>query len=233
LHSVIGTHDGRVPIPVPGRCPGSFNTQETKVIRLFSFVLAALLGAALQPPARAAEDSPDRLVRETANEVLQVIRTTKDRQTLRALAEKIVLPHFDFRAMTQLAVGKHWREATPAQQKALEMAFRELLINTYTAALNIAAIGQEEVEVKPTNVKPGDRDVMVRTVVRAPNRQPVPVDYRMLRRPEGWKVYDVVVENLSLVTNYRNMFSSEIARSGIDGLIKSLEAKNREFAQSS
>jgi phospholipid transport system substrate-binding protein len=201
------------------------------VIRFFRLVFAALLGASFNAAAATADTPPDVLVKQTSNEVLKVIRTTKDRETLRNYAEKIVLPHFDFRAMTQLAVGKHWREATPTQQKALENAFRELLINTYTAALNIAAIGQEEVEVKPTTVKPGDKDAIVRTVVRAPNRQPVPVDYRMLRRPEGWKVYDVVVENLSLVTNYRSTFASEIARGGIDGLIKSLEARNREFAK--
>jgi phospholipid transport system substrate-binding protein len=162
--------------------------------------------------------------------VLSVIRTTKDKKTLRELAEKKVVPNFDFRAMTQLAVGRHWREASPAQQKALEDAFRTLLVNTYTASLNVAATGKESVEVKPSEPKPGEIDVIVRTLVRTPNRQPIPVDYRMTKGPDGWKVYDVIVENLSLVTNYRSSFASEIQRSGIDGLIKALQAKNSELA---
>jgi phospholipid transport system substrate-binding protein len=133
--------------------------------------------------------------------------------------------------MTQLAVGQYWRQATPEQQKALEDEFRTLLVNTYTASLSAAATGQESVDVRPLQVKSGDNDITVRTVVRSPNRQPIAVDYRMSRTPNGWKVYDVIVENLSLVTNYRGSFASEIGRSGIDGLVKVLQSKNRELAQ--
>jgi phospholipid transport system substrate-binding protein len=142
-----------------------------------------------------------------------------------------VLPHFDFRAMTQLAVGQHWRQASPDQQKKLEDAFRSLLVNTYTASMNAAATGKESVDVKPLALKSGDNDVIVRTVVRTASRPAIPVDYRMTRTPHGWKVYDVIVENLSLVTNYRSSFASEIGRSGIDGLVKALEAKNSELAK--
>jgi phospholipid transport system substrate-binding protein len=198
------------------------------VKRFITFLCAAFVGVAFS--AGAAETTPDAIVKSTADEVLSVIRTTKDKKTLRELAEKKVVPNFDFRAMTQLAVGRHWREASPAQQKALEDAFRTLLVNTYTASLNVAATGKESVEVKPSEPKAGDNDVIVRTVVRTPNRQPIPVDYRMTKGPDGWKVYDVIVENLSLVTNYRSSFASEIQRSGIDGLIKALQAKNSELA---
>ncbi|HEV7391513.1 MAG TPA: ABC transporter substrate-binding protein [Burkholderiales bacterium] len=197
--------------------------------RLVTFFCAAFLGIAFS--AGGAETSPDALVKSTADEVLTVIRTTKDKKALREAAEKKVLPHFDFRAMTQLAVGRYWREATPAQQKSLEDAFRQLLVNTYTASLNVASTGKESVEVKPAETKPGENDVIVRTLVRTPNRpQPIPVDYRMTKGSDGWKVYDVIVENLSLVTNYRSSFASEIQRSGIDGLIKVLQAKNNELA---
>jgi phospholipid transport system substrate-binding protein len=97
--------------------------------------------------------------------------------------------------------------------------------------LNVATTGKESIEVKPAETKPGDNDVVVRTLVRSPNRpQPIPVDYRMTKGSDGWKVYDVIVENLSLVTNYRSSFASEIQRSGIDGLIKVLQAKNSELA---
>jgi phospholipid transport system substrate-binding protein len=199
------------------------------VKRLIAFLCLAFMAGSYT--AGAAETSPDALVKSTADEVLTIIRTTKDKKVLRELAEKKVLPHFDFRAMTQLAVGRYWREATPAQQKALEEAFRSLLVNTYTASLNVASTGKELVEVKPAETKPGENDVVVRTLVRSPNRpQPIPVDYRMTKGPDGWKVYDVIVENLSLVTNYRSSFASEIQRSGIDGLIKVLQAKNSELA---
>ena len=198
---------------------------------LLTFCCAALI--ALSFSAGAADASPDSLVKSTADEVLTVIRTTKDKKALRDAAEQKVLPHFDFRTMTQLAVGQHWRQASPAQQKALENAFRTLLVNTYTASLNVAVTGKESVEVKPVDVKPGENDVIVRTVVRTPNRPPIPVDYRMSRGPNGWKVYDVIVENLSLVTNYRSSFASEIGRSGIDGLVKALESKNQELAKAS
>jgi phospholipid transport system substrate-binding protein len=199
------------------------------VKRLVTFLCAAFMGVAFS--AGAAESSPDALVKSTADDVLTVIRTTKDKKALREAAEKKVLPHFDFRAMTQLAVGRYWREASPSQQKALEDAFRQLLVNTYTASLSVASTGKESIEVKPAESKPGDNDTVVRTLVRTPNRpQPIPVDYRMTKGPDGWKVYDVIVENLSLVTNYRSSFASEIQRSGIDGLIKVLQAKNSELA---
>ena len=194
---------------------------------IIGLVCAALLGLALS--ASAAESSPDAFVKATTDEVLAVIRNNKDKRVLRELAEKQVLPHFDFRAMTQLAVGRFWREANPQQQKALEDAFRMLLVNTYTASLAAASTGKETVDVRPAQTK--GNEAVVRTIVRAPGRQPLTIDYHLTRQSEAWKVYDVVVENLSLVTNYRSTFASEIGRSGIDGLIKALEAKNREIAE--
>jgi phospholipid transport system substrate-binding protein len=196
---------------------------------IFTLLCSALLATSLA--ATAAESTPDTLVKSVTDDVLNVIRTTKDKRQLREAAEQKVLPHFDFRAMTQLAVGRYWREATPAQQKSLEDAFRTLLVNTYTSALSVAATGKESVEVKPAENK-GANDAVVRTVIRAPGKQPVAADYRMANGGDGWKVYDVIVENLSLVTNYRSTFATEIQKSGIDGLVKTLENKNRELAQS-
>ncbi|MBI4194397.1 MAG: ABC transporter substrate-binding protein [Betaproteobacteria bacterium] len=198
-------------------------------MRTVARVLSAVgLMAAFSVPA--AELAPDALVRDTVDEVLAVIKQNKDKRTLHDLAEKKVLPHFDFQAMTRLAMGQSWRQASPEQQKKLENAFRGLLVNTYTAALSQNA-GNATVEVKPVQVKAGQDDVTVRTLARQPGRQPIAIDYRMSRAPGGWKVYDVIVENLSLVTNYRGSFTAEISRSGIDGLIKTIEDKNRKLAE--
>ena len=189
---------------------------------------ALLLFATFAAPA--AEVSPDALVRSNVDEVLSVIKQSRDRRTLNDLAEKKVLPHFDFQTMTQHAVGKSWRDASADQRRRLEEAFRGLLVNTYTAALNQSAVGNARVDVKPAQVKPDQNDVTVKTVATQASGKPVAIDYRMKRTAGGWKVYDVVVENLSLVTNYRDSFNAEIGRSGIEGLIKALEAKNQKVA---
>ena len=186
--------------------------------------LLALLFAFSAP---AQDIAPDALVKSAVNEVLGVIKQNKDQRTLLDLAEKKVVAHFDFRQMTQLALGRSWSQATPAQQEALERAFRTLLVRTYTAALSQSS-GETRVEVKAAALKAGDTETVVRTLAFEPGRKPVQIDYRMRNASGGWKVYDVVVENLSLVTNYRSTFQSEIARSGIDGLIKTIEAKNQK-----
>ena len=198
-----------------------------------TILIAVTLWLLLAPAsyAAAAGDAPDALVKSTVNDILAVIKTTKDKQALRALAEQKVLPHFDFKRMTQLAVGARWRQANPAQQQALEDGFRTLLVNTYTNALNISATGTQTVEVKPVQMKGDQDEVVVHTLVKDPGKESMAIDYRMARSADGWKVYDVVVENLSLVTSYRGTFASEIDRSGIDGLIKVLEDKNRAFGK--
>lgn len=174
-----------------------------------------------------AQIAPGALVKNTVDEVLGVIKNNKDRRVLNEVVEKKVLPHFDFQAMTRQAVGRHWREASPAQQRSLENAFRALLVTTYATALTQSSTADQTVEVRPLVVRPADDDVTVKTLVKDASRKPLAVDYRLAKAANGWKVYDVVVENLSLVTNYRDSFNSEIGRSGIDGLIKALDAKNR------
>jgi phospholipid transport system substrate-binding protein len=181
--------------------------------------------------ALAADVQPDALVKSTVDEVLTVIKQNKDKASLRELAEQKVVPHFDFKRMTQLAVGRAWREATPTQQQALENGFRTLLVNTYTNALTASATGTEAVDVKPVKVGASQNEVVVKTTVKDSSKQLIPVDYKLEKSADGWKVTDVVVENLSLVTNYRSNFASEVQRSGIDGLIKALDDKNRTVAK--
>ena len=188
---------------------------------------AGLLALLFALGAPAQQGAPDALVKNAVNDVLGVIKQNRDQSTLIDLAEKKVVAHFDFRQMTQLALGRSWSQATPAQQDALERAFRTLLVRTYTAALSQSS-GETRVEVKPAVLKAGDVETVVRTLAYEPGRKPVQIDYRMRNASGGWKVYDVVVENLSLVTNYRSSFQSEVARTGIDGLIRTIEAKNQK-----
>jgi phospholipid transport system substrate-binding protein len=175
-----------------------------------------------------AQETPDALVKKAVDEVLSAIKQTKDQKKLQEIAEGKVLPYFDFKEMTRLAAGRSWSQASPTQQEALEKAFRSLLVRTYTAALTRTS-GEAKVDVKPASAS-GD-DVVVKTTATEPGRQPVQIDYRMAKTPGGWKVYDVIVESLSLVTSYRSSFQSEIARSGVDGLIKTIEDRNRKGSE--
>lgn len=181
-------------------------------------------------PAALAQTPPDVLVRTTVEEVLAVLKQNKDRRLLEEIAEKKVLPHFDFRAMTQTAMGKSWRDASPAQKKALEREFRTLLVRTYTAALSEASSTERTIEVRPMQLKPGEDYTTVRTLVKEAGRPPLSIDYRMTLTDKAWKVTDIVAENASLVISYRGSFNTEISRSGIDGLIKVLEDKNKQGA---
>ncbi len=197
------------------------------MIKKMTAILSALLLMSGAATVAIAQIAPDALVKSTVDEVLCVIKANKDRRLLNDVVEKKVLPHFDFQAMTRQAVGRHWREATSAQQRSLENAFRALLVTTYTTALTQSSTADQTVEVRPLVVRPADDDVTVRTLEKDSSRKPLAVDYRLAKAANAWKVYDVVVENLSLVTNYRDSFNSEIGRAGIDGLIKAQEAKNR------
>jgi phospholipid transport system substrate-binding protein len=194
--------------------------------RTGSLVLVIALGAS---GTALAQQTPDKLVRTVADDVLATLRQD---QELRAgsqtkfaeLLEQKVAPHFDFERMTRLAVGRGWRQATPEQQKALVEQFHNLLIRSYATAYT--AYRDIAIDVKPLRMQPGDSDVQVRTELKVPDGQPISVDYSMYKSSSDWKIYDVTVEGVSLVTTYRSTFAEEIRQNGIDGLIKSLQAKN-------
>ena len=176
--------------------------------------------------------APDLLVKSITNEVLGIIKQDKDIQAghqkkLNELVEAKVLPHFNFSRMTALAVGRNWPKASPEQQKALINEFRALLVRTYSSALS--TYKNQVIEFKPMRTAAGDTDVTVKTQVKQPGTEPISIDYGMEQTPTGWKIYDVVVGGVSLVTNYRETFNAEIREGGIDGLIKSLISKNRSL----
>jgi phospholipid transport system substrate-binding protein len=194
-----------------------------------SLILAALLVA---PAALAQDTAPDTLVKGVTQEVIGVIKQDKDiqagnqRKTI-ALVEEKVLPHFNFARMTALAMGPNWRKATPEQQKALIEQFRTLLVRTYSTALS--SYRNQVIDFKPLRAAAADADVIVRSEVKQPGGEPVSIDYSMEKTPGGWKVYDVVVGGVSLVTTYRDTFTNEVRNNGVDGLIKALSDKNRQL----
>jgi phospholipid transport system substrate-binding protein len=183
--------------------------------------------------AHAAVVAPDVLIRNTVDEVIGIIKQDKDIQAgdpkkINALVDAKVLPHFDFTRMTQLAVGKYWRTATPEQKQALATEFRNMLVRTYTKVFTVYR--DQSVEVKPFRMAPDDTEVTVKTVIIKPGSQPIPVDYEMKIAADGWKVFDISIEGVSMVMSYRGTFASEIQDSGIDGLIKTLSEKNTSSA---
>ena len=180
-----------------------------------------------------AQEAPDALVKRVAEEVLQIIKTDPkvqagDQQRVREVVETKLLPYFDFERITALAMGRNWRQATPEQQKQLVDQFRALLVRTYSGAL--AQYRDQKMDYKPLRADANATDVTVRTEVIRQGQAPVQIDYSMTKSPSGWKVYDVIVGGVSLVTNYRDEFNEQIKSGGVDGLIKTLTAKNQQGA---
>jgi phospholipid transport system substrate-binding protein len=189
-------------------------------------VLASLIVAA---NVSAEELAPDVMIKNVSNDVLDIVRKDKDIQAgnARKAAELVngkVLPYFNFVRMTSLAMGKDWRQTSPAQQKILVDEFRSLLVRTYSKALT--EYRDQTIEFKPLKMQAGDADVTVRTQVKQAGSKPVQMDYSVEKIDQSWKVYDISVAGISLVTNYRGSFAQEVSANGIDGLIKVLRAKN-------
>ena len=177
---------------------------------------------------------PDVLVRTVVSDVLAAIRNIpsgdrEGREKAVAFAKQKILPHIDFERMTRLAVGRAWRSAGARQHEALVDQFSTLITRTYSAAID--AYDGHETQVDALQISPGDNDVIVRSRFKKAGAPPVEVNYAMSKSAQGWKVYDITVENVSLVITYRSQFGEEVARSGIDGLIASLTEKNRASAR--
>ncbi len=179
-----------------------------------------------------AQEAPDVLIQQVTEEVLEIIRKDKDiqggnTQKVIDLVDKKVLPHFNFQHMTALALGKEWRKANSQQQQQLTQEFKTLLVRTYSNALT--GYKNQKVVYKPFKMAVGETDVLVRTEVMQPGSKPVQLDYSLEKLDGSWKVYDVVVAGISLVTNYRDQFAQEVRSGGIDGLVASISAKNKSL----
>ena len=200
--------------------------------KTLSLLAALALSLGVQFAAFANNIAPDALVKGVTDDVIAIVRQDKaiqsgDTRKAVDLVETKVLPYFDFAHMTRLAVGKDWRQANPEQKAALTHEFKTLLVRTYSNALT--QYRNQVIDFKPLKAKPEDTDVIVRTEVRQAGAKPVQIDYALDRQADGWKVYDVMVAGVSLVTNYRDSFGQEVRTGGIDGLIKSLKDKNKQL----
>lgn len=187
-----------------------------------SSVLRLVMWLALAPAAYA-QDAPDALVKRVSEEVLATVRQDKD---VRAVVQTKILPHFDARRATQMAVGANWRRASSQQQEALVREFTTLLVRTYSGALS--SYRDQQIEYLPLRgVRADDAEVTVRSRIRQPGAEAISVEYDLERSDSGWKVYDIRVAGISLVATYRSSFADEVRNRGIDGLIGALAARNR------
>lgn len=176
-----------------------------------------------------AAESPDALVKRTAEDVMAIVKNDKDIQAgnqdkIFALAEEKILPNFNFDRVSRLVLGKNWTKATPDQKAAFQTEFRTLLLRTYATALS--KYKNQTIQYKPLRLADGANTAAVKTVILQPGGQPIAVDYALEKQADAWKVYDIVIEGVSLVTNYRGQFTQEIRQNGLDSLIKKLADKN-------
>jgi phospholipid transport system substrate-binding protein len=189
------------------------------------FLLGLLAGAG----AALAQEAPDAMVKRVSQDVIATIKADPkiqagDQARIKEVIETKLLPNFDFERITALAMGRNWRQASPEQQKQLVDQFRSLLVRTYSGALT--QYRDQTIEFKPPRAEANATDVNVRTEVVRQGQQPVQIDYSLAKGANGWKVYDVIVGGVSLVTNYRDEFNEQIKNGGIDNLIASLSKKN-------
>jgi phospholipid transport system substrate-binding protein len=194
------------------------------------FLLALLF---LAVPVAAQDLGPEELVKKVTAEVMDAIKSDKqlaagDKQKALRLAEEKILPHVDFEEATRLAVGRAWAQAAPEQKKKLVSEFRSMLVRTYSNALQ--PYEGQQMKVMPVRMKPGDTEVTVQNQFIRSGAQPVKIDYSMRKADKGWKIYDIVVEGVSLVLTYRSEFDAVVKQEGVDGLIKRLSQKNSPAA---
>jgi phospholipid transport system substrate-binding protein len=193
----------------------------------------ALSTSVLVAPASAAIEAPDALVKRVSTDVIDSVKADKDIQAgntrkIMDLVNTKILPYVDSDKMTAQAAGRFWRQATPEQQKQLSEEFRTLLVYTYAGALS--QIKNETVEFKPFRADPADTEVEVKSQVNLTRGEPITLNYRLAKGPQGWKIFDLNVLGAWLVETYKSTFASEIGKNGIDGLIKKLHDRNEQLA---
>ena len=195
------------------------------IFAFFASLMVSLSGFAF------AGERPEDMVKRVSAEVLDFVKKDAgvaggDRRRLLGFVEKSVLPHFDFERMTRVALGRHWKDASDEQRRALVDEFRATVVRTYSNAL--ASGGDHSVEVKEPKAAVREAETVVKTVVKRASGEPIPVDYDMERHPAGWKVVEVTVAGVRMAASFRNTYGEAIAKDGIDGLIAALSRKNKD-----
>ena len=219
-----------------GRCAkanGRFKLLAREALVALATLTAGLMisGAAVASPDPKA--APPVFVQEVADQLLTVLKKdeqvrNQDMARINQIVTEFIMPYVDFELTTRLAAGKYWRQASNEQKQELSQAFKNTLIRTYSGALT-QVDNSTSMEILPFRGDAEARDVVVRSnVVQSANTQPIGVDYRLRRAPEGWRIYDINVENVWLIQNYRNQFAQQINQSGIDGLIAALNERNSQ-----
>jgi phospholipid transport system substrate-binding protein len=201
--------------------------RQAPFIELFVLLLLLLVPSAV----KGAQSAPDVVLKAATAEVVAALKQdrhiTDDPERLGELIENKVLPAFDFSLMTQLAMGKNWRQTSSAQQDRLTAEFKTLMVRTYAGML--ATYRDHAITYKPLRYVPGDTDATVRSEVSKPGAKSLRVDYQVTRMVRGgWKVYDVKLDGVSVVTAHREAFAARIRDAGVDGLIRTLAEKNRQ-----
>jgi len=198
-----------------------------KILLLTSVLLLSVAGMAR------AETAPEELVRVTADQILAEIKAhrnvyAKDYAKLYKMADEKVLLHFDFRRMSQWVLGRFWKQATPEQRGRFTSEFRDLLVGTYSQAL--LNYNDQKIIYLPVQRKPQDTEATVKTEVKQTGGQPnIPIHYSFYKNKDGaWKVYDITIEGVSLVTNYRSIYATKIREKGMDALIAEIADNNKQ-----
>ena len=196
-----------------------------------AFILATLAAACSLTAAATSSTSAEDLVKSTTDQVLETLADEREAienspDRLFEIVDEIVLPHFDFERMSRRVLGKAWKRASPEQQSNFIKEFQTLLVRTYATALK--AYSDETIEFLPPREKEGGKETTIRTQIVLSGSPPIPMNYEMYQRSDGWKVFDVAIDGVSLVINYRSTFRSEIRKNGVDGLIARLAKHNSE-----
>jgi len=194
--------------------------------KIFIFVLSIIFSFFLL----AEDQGPQELVHKTTDDVLLVLKNNQeihtDKQKIYQLAEEKILPNFDLERISALVLGKTWRSIDETQKQKFQAEFKTMLLRTYAVALG--KYKDQEIEFKPLRMEPGDKQATVKTQIIQNGAQPISVDYVLAKTENSWKVFDIAIEGVSLVTNYRSQFAGEIKNNGIDSLISKLSEKNNK-----
>lgn len=192
-------------------------------------LLAGILFVLVTVPAVAAPP-PDQIVKDNVNRLIELLKANRDtyardHKKLYAMVHEQVLPHFDFRVMSRSVLGRYWREASDEQRDRFVNEFRDLLVRTYATAL--LKYTNEEVRYLPFRFNANDKTAVVKTEVVQQGGPAIPIQYSFYQTESGWKVYDVTIEGISLVTNYRTTYANKVKTDGLDALIASMADANR------